>query len=128
MDQICPRSVFPIEIRKNKHLHLTLHIRICLGTKFQFKLAILIFWTKFAQKGYFQSKTEKINIAIEIWIFELVKVKHFSLKWHFWCFGPNFPKTLFPVENKKSEHYHWFQDIRIRVGTKCPLKLTISIF
>ena len=31
-----------------------------LGTKFQLKLTILIFWNKFIQKGYFRSKTEKI--------------------------------------------------------------------
>ena len=41
------------------------------GTKFQ-QLIILIFWTKFSQKGYFQSKTNKMNITIEFYIFELV--------------------------------------------------------
>ena len=40
--------------------------------KFQLKLIILIFWTKFTQKVYFPSKTEKVNTAIELWIFELV--------------------------------------------------------
>ena len=29
------------------------------GIKFQLNFTILIFWTKFAQKGYFRSKTEK---------------------------------------------------------------------
>ena len=37
----------------------TLRIRIILPTKFQQKLTILIFWTKFAQKSYFWSITEK---------------------------------------------------------------------
>ena len=41
---------------------------------------ILNFGTKFAQKGYFLSKTEKVNIAIEFCIFELVYVQNFSLK------------------------------------------------
>ena len=41
--------------------HWILHIRISLGTKFQLKLTNLIFWTKFAQKGCFRSKTEKLN-------------------------------------------------------------------
>ena len=35
------------------------HIQINLGIKSQFKLTILIFWTKFAQTGCFQSKKEK---------------------------------------------------------------------
>ena len=50
-----------------------------LATKFHLKLTILIFWTKFGQKGYFRSKTEKVNITIEFCIFELVQVPNFSL-------------------------------------------------
>ena len=42
------------------------------GAKFQPKLKILIFWTKFAQKRCFRSKTKKVNITIEFCIFELV--------------------------------------------------------
>ena len=38
---------------------LNLPIQITVDTKFQPKLIILIFWTKFAQKGYFQSKMKK---------------------------------------------------------------------
>ena len=44
---------------KIEHHHWLLLIQINLVTKFQFKLKILIFWTKFAQRGYFQSKTKK---------------------------------------------------------------------
>ena len=40
-----------------------LHIQISRGTKFQLKLTILIFLTRFAQKGFFWSKTEKIDIT-----------------------------------------------------------------
>ena len=39
---------------------------------------MLIFWTNFALKEYFQRKTE--NITIEVCIFELVKVPNFSFK------------------------------------------------
>ena len=46
-----------------------LHVRVSVGTKFQLKLIILIFWTKFAQKGYFHSKTKKVINIIEF--FEL---------------------------------------------------------
>ena len=48
------------------------HIQINLGIKSQFKLTSLIFWTKFAQTGCFQSKKEKMNSATEFYIFELV--------------------------------------------------------
>ena len=37
-----------------------------LGTEFQFKLTIFIFWIKFTQKGYFQAKKEKVNITTEL--------------------------------------------------------------
>ena len=44
-----------------------------------FKLTILIFWIKFAQKGYFQSKTIKVKIILESCILELVSVANFGL-------------------------------------------------
>ena len=71
MDKICPKKIFPVKNRKSEHNPWILHIRISIGTTFQFKLTILIFWTKFAQKGYFWSKTNKVNIIIEFCIFEL---------------------------------------------------------
>ena len=39
---------------------------------FHLKQTVLIFWTKFTQKGYYQSKAEKVIITIECSIFELV--------------------------------------------------------
>ena len=65
---------------------------ITLSTKFQFKLIISIFWTKFAQKGCSRSKTERVNITIEFNIFELLHVTNFNLNWQFWFFGTNLPK------------------------------------
>ena len=38
--------------KKEQHYSI-LHIPISLGNKFQLKLAVFIFWTKFAQKWYF---------------------------------------------------------------------------
>ena len=61
LDQICSQRVFLVEDRKNEHHHWILHIRIILNTQFQLKLMILIFWTKFTQKWYFRSKTEKVK-------------------------------------------------------------------
>ena len=46
------------------------------GTKFDLKLTILIFWTKFGQKGCFKFKREKVNIISEFCIFELVYITH----------------------------------------------------
>ena len=39
----------------------------------------LIFWIKFAQKGYFWSKIEKVDITNEFCIFELGYLPNFSL-------------------------------------------------
>ena len=55
---------------KCKHHHWIVHIQISLSKKFQLKLAILMFWTKFAQKRYFWSKTEQVSITIDFWIFQ----------------------------------------------------------
>ena len=44
-----------------------MHIQIIIGIKFQLNLTILIFWTKFTQKGYFWLETEKVNITIKFW-------------------------------------------------------------
>ena len=44
------------------------------------------------QKGYFRSKTEKVNITIEFCIFELAHVLNFSLNWQVWILRPNLPK------------------------------------
>ena len=72
LEQIYRKWVFLVYNRKSKFTHWILHIRIGLGNTFQLnKLTILIFWTKFAQKGYFQSKTEKVNFTIEFCEFEL---------------------------------------------------------
>ena len=58
-----PKKVFPVKNWKSEHHHWILHIQISLGTKFQLKLTILIFLTRFIQKGFFWSKTEKVNIT-----------------------------------------------------------------
>ena len=43
-----------------------------LDTKFQLNLAILSFWTKFAQKGLLRLKADKVNFTIEFSRFELL--------------------------------------------------------
>ena len=46
----------------------------------QLQITISIFRTKFTQKRNFQSKTEKVNIPLELCIFKLVKTQNLSLK------------------------------------------------
>ena len=60
-----------MENEKTEDRYWIVHIRIRVGTKFQFTLISLTFWTIFAQKGYFQSKAENVNITNEFCIFEL---------------------------------------------------------
>ena len=54
---------------------------------FQLLLTVLISWTIFAQKGFFQSKTQKLYPAIEFCIFK------FQFKLAFSFCGPNLPKN-----------------------------------
>ena len=97
-------------------------------TKFHLNPKILIFWIKFTQKVYFQSKTEKVNSSIEFCIFELVYEPNFSLNLQFSFFILNLPKKVFLVKNGKSEYDHWFLHIGITMRTKFQLNLTILIF
>ena len=98
------KMTLPNESRTNEYLHRIFRIRISLGTKFQFKPTSLIFWTKFAQKEYFRSTTEKVNITSEFCMFELVLLPNVNLNYFkFWyqiC-----PKRVFLVEKEKFEHW-----------------------
>ena len=78
------------------------------STKFQLKLTILIFWTKFAQKGIPGKKTEKVNITIEYRLFKLVLVPNFSSNWQFWFFWPDLPKNGFSGLKQKKWTLHTF--------------------
>ena len=83
------------------------------------------------KKGYFRSKTEKMNITIELFIFELVYVLNFSLNWHLRFFGPNLPKNgkqVFPVKNREGERHHCFLYIQISLGSKFSLNWQFKFF
>ena len=49
-----------------------------------------IFWIKLAKKVL---KQKKLNIIIEFYIFEIVQVANFSLKWKFLIFGPQIDQS-----------------------------------
>ena len=71
-----PKRVFPVKNRKSGHRHWILHIRLSPGTKFQLKLTFLMFWTKFAQKGYFRSEREKLLLCLRPWLLLTVWVTY----------------------------------------------------
>ena len=98
---------------------LNMNIEISLGTKFQLNLIILIFRTKFPQKGYFQSKLEKVNTPTSTF-------SNFILNWQICCFFG--PKMVCPIETGKNEQYLQILDLRISLGTKSQLVLTILIY
>ena len=79
--------------------------QISLDIKFRLKLTLLNFWIKLTQKGYFQTKKNE-------------NYHHFSSDWQFRFSGSNLPKTVFQVENRKSEHHHGILHIRISLLTK----------
>ena len=94
---------FFIENEKSEYHHWIQQIRITLGSKFQLKLSMLIFWMRFDQKGYFWSKTGQVKRNIESCIFKLPWAWNFSLNWPCWFFGQNLLTRIFQVKKGKSE-------------------------
>ena len=91
----CPKRVFTVQNRKMEHDNQIQHIQINHDTNFHCKQPILIFCTKFDQKGYLQSKTEQMNITTKFSISELTKMSNFILNRHFlFIFGQIFPKRI----------------------------------
>ena len=63
---------------------------------------ILIFWNKFAQKGYFRSKTGQLNIITEFSVFELVKITSSTLsRDNFDVLDQICPKRTCPVQKQE---------------------------
>ena len=64
------KRAFSVENGKSEHHHWILYTWINVGTKFHFKQTALKFESKFTQKEYFWSKTKKVNITTEFYIFK----------------------------------------------------------
>ena len=109
--------VFPVENRKSEHQHCILHIRISLSTKFHWAQTISNFVIKFAQKGYFQSKTKKVNIAIGTKLYFNKAILNF---------GINLPNKSFFGRKPESQYHYLILHIWISLQsfTKC-LRLTL---
>ena len=90
-------------------------------------MALLNFWFKLTQKGYF--RTKKTKITIELYIFKLIKILNFSFNKPFW-FLEQISKKKYTSsrKHKKNEHHYWILHIRISVSDNFQLKLTSAIF
>ena len=127
LDQICPRKIFIVKNRKSEYHHWISVIQTSLVTKFQLKLTILTFLTK---KDFSSLKQKNCtqHIFYAILHIQISLVRNFSSNWHFWFFGPNLHKKLFPVEKRKCEHHHEIVHIWINLGAKFQLKRIILNF
>ena len=73
--QVFTKRVFLVQNRKSSHHNWILHIRLRLGSKFQLKLTILIFWTKFAEKWY----SKKFHFCMCPW--SLLTISDLFARW-----------------------------------------------
>ena len=55
------KTILSVKNRKNEYHHWVRHIRISLSNKFQIKVTILSFWTKFIQNWLFPSSNKQTN-------------------------------------------------------------------
>ena len=104
-------------------------IWIILGGKFQLKLTILIFWTKFSPKRVLSTKNRKSkhhHWILHIWISLHGKCRLKLTIFIFWT--KFFPKRVLPTKNRNSKSHHWVLHIGISLGTQFQLKLTTLIF
>ena len=88
--------MFLVWNRKSEQCYWILHIRVILGTKFQFKVTILTFFTKFVQIGHFQSKAEKKELHRWVLHIRISLGTKFQLKLiilNFWNFRPKTEKS-----------------------------------
>ena len=116
--------MFSVENAKSKHHQWILLIQISLGSKVQLKLTILIFWTKFDQKGYFRSKTKKQTPSMNFAYLNYSRYQISGETDNFWFLGPNLTKKDTSGLKQKSEHHQWILHIWITLGIKSQVKLT----
>ena len=59
LEQIYPRTVFPVDNEKSENHHIILHIRISLGIKFHFEKTTLNSGTNLTKNGISGQKEKK---------------------------------------------------------------------
>ena len=80
-------------------------MKMIVGFKFQLYHTILIFWNKFPKKGYFCSKTEKMDVPLNSSYSNCSKYQISTQTKNFDFFGPNLPtfrfqETILSFQNK----------------------------
>ena len=131
LNKFAIKIILPFKNRKRTHHH-NIHIQIWslhiwvrrLSIKFQLKLTIYIFWTKFVQK---------ISISILKQIQWAPRFNFSYLNWSrykilLWTKVLNFWTKYAQIKTNKSERPYWMVDIEISLSTKFQLKLAILIF
>ena len=104
--------------------------KLVLVPNFSLNWQFWFFWPDLPKKGFSGLKQKKWtpHIFYIILHIQISLVRNFSSNWQFWFFGSNLPKKVFPVENRKSEHYYEILHIWISVGTEFQLKHIILSF
>ena len=131
MDQICTKTY---SRSKTEKVNIIIEFRIFKLVSWYQSSAltdnVLLVLPDFSKKGFSNLKQKKWapHIFYIILDIHISLVLNFSSNRQFWLFGPNLPKMVFPVENRKSEHYHGILHIWISLGTKFKLKLIILSF
>ena len=139
LDQICPRKILMVKNRKIEHHHFIPHIQVSLGTKFQLKLTILIFWPDLPKKGFSGLKQKKWtpHIFYIILHIQISLVRNFSSNWQFYfldqictkrCFRSKTEKVNIIIEFRILKSVSWYQICALTdnfdfFGQICPKKV-----
>ena len=83
----------------------TKKMKISLSIKFHFERTILNFWTKFAQRRYLWSKVEKWTSSLNSAYSNYTCYQISAVTDNFDFFDQIYPKKVFLVWNRKSEHH-----------------------
>ena len=110
-----PKKGISGQKQKSAHDHWILHTRISLGTKFQIKLTIQIFWTKFAQNSIFGLKQKSEH---HYWILNsrISLCTKFQFKLTILIFWTKFAQKGYFWSKIEKVHYYWILHIRISLG------------
>ena len=90
----------------------------------------LQFWSDLSEMDFPGIKQTKWtpHIFHTILHIQISLLRNISSNWQFSFYGPNLPRKVFQVENRKSEHHHGILHILISLGAKFQLKLIILSF
>ena len=104
--------IFMVKNRNIEHHHWIPLIQISLGTKFQLKLTILIFWLDLPEKGFLGLKKKKLtpHIFYIILHIQISLLRNFSSNWQFLILDQIYTKRYF---RSKTENVNIITEFRI---------------